>query len=796
MSTPLNRPKETLQGLTHVEVVALRKKFGKNEVPLSSFGSGFLGYFRVFKDPMGLMILALAFIYFFLGEKKDAVIMLIAFIPVSAIDVFLEWRAERALNAFKRTFQATTKVFRDGTLKEIHIQDLVPQDWVALEQGQTIPADGFLHSSSNLSISEAMLTGESIPVSKGDKSEIFAGTLVLTGRAVFRVSSTGIHTKFGKVIELLKSNDDGKSPLQKKINHLVVQVLKIAGVLVVALFFLEWTRGKPLLDSFLVALTFGMASVPEEFPLVFTLYLSLGAWRLAKNGVLVKALPSVETLGSVDVICTDKTGTLTEGKFQLDEMISFPIQNLDQCWKFAILACEPVVVDAMEVAIMEKAPGNMEIRSWQLVYDYEFESDGKHMSHAWRNADGETRVAMKGAIEGVLAHCLDSADVKSKIIELSERLSSRGLRLLGLAGKTSEISGNRIRDESGLNFLGIMAFSDPVRASARKAIAACQAGGVSIKIVTGDHPFTARSVADQLGIVYSRDSLYTGSALMKLTEDQRKDAFRRGKIFSRVSPEQKYDLVRSLKNDGMVVAMIGDGVNDAPAMQIADIGISMGEHATDAARGTAKMVLTQSDFNGVVDAISEGRRIFSNLGKSFSYLIAFHVPVVFLSFFPPIFKMGELLMPIHIVLLELIVHPVSAFTFENLSGSVTKANSEIIHKKKVITSVISGILVSLIALGLFMLNEKLTIEKRRTIAVATVLFGNIGFVLLETPPIFTRRLGITITLLFFSNLLIFKVPFIASYLHFSNIPINTVIFCMIFGMLASVPSWFIRRKIS
>ncbi|MCB9091408.1 MAG: cation-transporting P-type ATPase [Halobacteriovoraceae bacterium] len=782
------------KGLSHKEAQTRLIKYGRNEVVPSALNSKLSEFFKFFKDPMGLMMLALAGIYFLLGETRDAIVMLIAFIPVSAVDVFLELKAQRALRALKATFQVTAKVFRDGELVEISIQEIVPGDWIALEEGQTIPADGNMITTSNLSVSESALTGESFPIEKIDSDEVYAGTSILTGRGIVEIKTTGRNTKFGKIVELLEGTNEGGSPLQKKVRQLVVQIMRIAALLVICLFILELIRGKSPLRSLLISLTFGMASVPEEFPLVFTLYLSLGAWRLAKNGVLVKSLPSVETLGSVNVICTDKTGTLTEGKFQMNELISFSDMPINDQWALAVLACEPVVVDSMELAIKQKAPTEIEAKHWTLIYDYPFEAEGKHMAHAWQNEHGEGIVAMKGAVEGVLEHCCDSKELKEQVRLKTELLSSQGYRLLGLAAKKGAIVGSREKDEEAMSFIAIMTFSDPIRDSAKKALAICQSQKIKVKMITGDHPFTAHAIADQLELEHSHDALYTGADLNLLSESERLKAFKKGAIFSRVTPEQKYELVRALKNDGMVVAMTGDGVNDTPAMKISDIGISMGENATDAARATAKMILIKNDFNGIVYAITEGRRIFSNLRKSFSYLISFHVPVILLSFLPPLLKLGEFLMPIHIILLELVVHPVSAFTFENFQSGSLRVDEGILNKMMLLSSILAGVIVSLTALFLFVMAKGIPLEERRTIALSTVLFGNMGFILLETWPLFTKRLWVTLSLLFFVTIASFEIPIVASYLHLLAPPYHWIGYSFVIGVISSWPSWFVRKK--
>lgn len=769
--------------------------YGRNELLQEHSRSRFDVIIRAIKDPMGLMLLGLSVIYFLLGEKFDALVLLIAYIPITAIDVYLDAHAEKEISVLKSTFQPTAKIMRDGVLKDIAISEIVPGDYIALEEGQTIPADGVVRECADLKINEASLTGESEPVAKNDGDEIKAGTTLISGRGFFEVTATGLNTKFGKIVDLLKSSKEEISPLQKKVNRLVKHVFRFALVLVVFLFVLEILRGKSVYEALLISLTFGMAAVPEEFPLVFTLYLSFGAWRLAQSGVLVKSIPSVETLGSVDVICTDKTGTLTEGKFQLNDIVPiYPIETND-LWRFSLFACEPVIVDAMESAIHEKSPVKIDFSEWSLVHDYPFETEGKHMSHAWKSRSGDSLVAMKGAIEGVLAHCEVTDEDRDKILSMTQELASKGYRLLGLAGKRKPVVGIREKDEERMHFLGILTFSDPIRTSAMDAIEICQKEGIVVKMITGDHPLTAHAIADQLNLKHSHDALYTGAILNKFSKKERMDAFNRGAIFARVTPEQKYELVQALKEQGKIVAMTGDGVNDAPALKIADIGISMGENATDVARSTAKIVLMKNDFNGIVRAVLEGRRIFSSLIRSFSYLISFHVPIVLLAFLPPALGLGDLMLPVHIILLELIVHPVSAFTFENLPvGEVTKGQG-LMNKLTLTTSVFSGLLVTIGALVSFIYSREIPLEERRAYSMSIVLFGNIGFILLETLPAISKRLFITIGSLMGAILIVLFVPQVSTIFRLGAISPIALMVCMGIGILSSLPS-YVWRKIA
>lgn len=784
-----------ISGLSPHEAKTLLEKNGPNEVIPSESESAFSQLKHALLDPMGLMLLGLSFLYLLIGDKTDALVLFIAFIPVTAVDVILELKASKALLALKSTLNPKAKVLRDSQIIEILSREIVVGDVLVFEEGQSLPADGKIIEASALSISEAALTGESIPLEKNNEDVFYAGTTVLSGRALGLVTVTGRKTKYGKIARLLEETETETSPLRKKVDYLVKKVLLVALGLACVLFGVELLRHRPFLESIIVALTFGMAAVPEEFPLVFTLYLSLGAWRLSKHGVLVKSLPSVETLGSVDVICTDKTGTLTEGKFQLEELHpldkTLSDENKDELWTAALMACEIQVIDSMEIAIFAKAPESSKkiIQNWKLIHDYPFELAGKHMSHIWKNEKGEERIAMKGAIEGVLEHCDSSAEEKTKIETLTMHFAQSGKRLLGLATKSGTFSGDRIQDEKNLKFIGVLVFNDPIRPSIKAAIAKCQAAGIQVKMLTGDHPLTAHAVADEVDILHSHDHLYTGDELSKMTEAQRFSAYENGAIFSRVLPEQKHEMVRALKASGKIVAMTGDGINDAPALKLADIGISMGQNATDVARSSAQMILLKNDFSGISEAVFEGRRIFSNLKRSFSYLVAFHIPIILLALCPPLLGWGDLLLPLHIVLLELIVHPVSAFTFENM------AENKRAHKKGVLLSAaqitrsaISGILVSLGALLLFyILSKTKGIDAARSTAFISVLIGNIFFILTETWPSLSLRFYITTLSISLLTLALAFIPTFASIFHFQILGPKELLWALGAGSLALIP---------
>lgn len=787
---------EQTSGLSLEEVKKRQLEFGPNEVVPSRVQSLFSEFLKILMDPMGLMLLVLSGLYALIGETTDAIVLFIAVIPVTAVDVVLEVRSRRALRALQATLRPTAKVIRAKTIQEVSTRDLVPGDILVFEEGQSIPADGKLLRAQNLAVNEASLTGESVPVDKDVGSVFLSGTTVLRGHGEGVIESIGRATQYGKVAKLLNETSETESPLQKKVGILVKRILIFTSIVAVLLFFLELSRTGHWLQSLIVAVTFGMAAVPEEFPLVFTLYLSLGAWRLTKHGVLVKSLPSVEALGSVDVICTDKTGTLTEGHFQLSNFISFDASMTDEfIWTRALMACEINVVDAMEAAIRERAKNFVKIlKPWDLTQDYPFEPLGKHMSHVWVNSQNQQKViAMKGAVEGVLEHCFMTGEDRVRVQIATEKLASQGKRLLGLASRDGSFEGNRISDESNLQFLGILVFDDPVRESAKQAITTCQLQGIRVKMLTGDHPLTAHAVADETGIEHSHDLLFSGTQLSQMNQADRWMAYQRGAVFSRVLPEQKYEMVQALQDVGNVVAMTGDGINDAPALKLADIGISMGANATDVARSSAEMILLKNDFMGIAEAVFEGRRIFANLRRSFSYLVSFHIPVILLALTPPAMGWGDLLLPIHIILLELIVHPVSAFAFENLPAEKRQADRSLLPAKRFFEAALSGMLLSLGSLLLFRLHAG-TFESSRMIAVITVLLGNVFFVVAESWPLRTKRMWLTCGSLMVLTALVVEVPALSQLFHLGAISWLEVFYALLVGMFASIPSLVMRLR--
>lgn len=789
----------TLAGLSSAEAARRRAALGANVFEEPRWRALARDAAELIRDPMGLMLIVLAAVYWGLGERTDAVVLFAALVPVLGVDVLLNIRSHRALAALKKTLTPLCHVIRDGRVQQTRSADLVPGDYLLLEEGQSLPADGRLRDAQALTVNEAPLTGESVPVDKSVGDAFFSGTTVVTGRGVGEVEKTGAQSQMGALADVLRSFETVRSPLRLAIERVVKKAFLIAVGMAFALFGVELLRTGRWAESLILALTLAMAAIPEEFLLVFTLYLSLAAWRLARRGVLVKSLPAVEALGGVDVICTDKTGTLTEGLFQLVEVRPWGATRMDARFEdLLIQACEPAPTDAIEKAIFTWAAGRGAVTDrahagWTLTHDYPFETTGKHMSHVWTRAGGAGRLAMKGAVEGVLEHCAVSPEERRAILAATESEAARGRRLLGLAAREGSFAGRREEDETGLVFLGLLVFTDPVRPQVVDAIGHCRRAGIEVKMLTGDHLLTAHAIAEEIGLPHDHAWMLTGDQIAALSPAERAVAYEKGTLFARLRPEQKMELVDTLRARGLRVAMTGDGVNDAAALKRADVGVSMGKDATDVARSTAQLILLKNDFNGITEAVFEGRRVMASLRASFGYLIAYHVPLLALTMGPPLFGKAAMLLPIHIVLMELIVHPLSALAFDEPSEA--KRFASFIDRRALTASLARGLLLTGAAVGLFLVAP--SPAAGRSLAVIGLVLGNIALVVAEKrqlhphhSPWTARAIGTSLGILATGAALVFS-PLLARVFHTPVAGPSA----FLWGLLAVFPPlwWRVRR---
>jgi Ca2+-transporting ATPase len=620
---------------------------------------------------------------------------------VMAITIIQERRTERALDALRDLSSPRALVLRDGVHRRIAGRDVARGDLVVLAEGDRVPADGILRRSTNLSTDESLLTGESVPVRKvacvearpmdrpggDDLPSVFSGTLVTAGQGIAEIAATGMHSELGRIGKALQKLEPEATLLQKETGRLV-RIFAVVGLVacaaVVVVFALTRGGGVDVWKQGLLAgIAMAMATLPEEFPVVLTVFLALGAWRISKSNVLTRRMPAVETLGAATVLCVDKTGTLTQNRMTLRKLAcgsstldlaalggDLPEEHRGVV-ESAILASKQDPFDPMERALhkagdhLVKDTGRLH-PDWSLAKEYPLTPELLAVAHAWTTGNGdEVVVAAKGAPEAIADLCHLTADDRDGLTREVAALASEGLRVLGVArGKARLGNLPEAQRDLPLSLVGLIGFEDPLRPSVPAAVAECRTAGVRVVMITGDYPATAQSIARQAGLE-NCEALISGPELDRMSDADLACRIKTVRIFARVVPEQKLRIVDALKASGEIVAMTGDGVNDAPALKSAHIGIAMGGRGTDVARESAALVLIDDDFSSIVAAIRLGRRIFDNIKKAIAFILAVHVPIAGLSMLPVFFADWPLLLlPVHIVFLELIIDPSCSLVFE------------------------------------------------------------------------------------------------------------------------------------
>ncbi len=692
----------TRQGLTSDQVKRLQEQYGKNELVAEKKESFFHKVIEIIREPMFLLLLVAAVIYFILGEPRDGIIMLVFVIGIISIDVIQEWKTDKTLNALKDLSAPHITVIRDGKEQRIASVNLVPGDLMIINEGVKIPADGEIIKANDLCIDESTLTGEAIGVWKvtvDDNSEAeadsywrkdycYSGTLVTQGSATVLVDKIGASTEYGKIGADIIAAPESTSPLQKQTGALVKTCTIIAGILFVLVAILTYFNipdhklADRLIESILSGITLAMAMIPEEFPVILTVFLSMGAWRLAKKQSLVRKLPSVETLGAVSVLCVDKTGTITMNKMTVQDTWS-PNGENEKLTEIMGFACETDAYDPMEKAMLaycEKLGITKEyLFNRELITEYAFTNELKMMGHVWNCNDG-ILIAAKGSPERILTICNLSAAEKEQIENKITEMSKKGLRVIGVGSMKLQDKADipNTITECNLTFCGLIGLADPPRDSVKEDIKHCVNAGIRVVMITGDSGITASSIAKQVGIPNS-DKVITGEELDKMSDSELQKQVKDVSIFSRVVPEHKMRIVKAFQENGEIVAMTGDGVNDAPALKHADIGIAMGKRGSEVSREAADLILMDDNFTTIVETIHDGRRIYDNIRKAIGYVFAIHIPIAFSALLAPFFNIRPtdlLLLPVHVVLLELIIDPTCSIVLER-----QPAESNIMNRK-------------------------------------------------------------------------------------------------------------------
>ena len=768
----MNRSVPEQLGLGSKEVMARLARDGYNELPSAKPRSLWAIAWEVVREPMFLLLIGASAIYLLLGDIREALVLFASVFVVMGITFYQERKTERALEALRELSSPRAQVLRDGEWQFVAGRELVVGDLVLVKEGDRVPADAALLKSSNLMVDESLLTGESMPVRKrasevepapappggDDLPFVYFGTLVTQGQGVARVVATGVHTEIGKIGKALQTVVPELSSIQRETRRAVLFFAVIGLALCVLVTVLYGLKRGDWLNGLLAGVTLAMANLPEEFPVVLTVFLALGAWRISQQGVLTRRAPAIETLGSTTVMCVDKTGTLTQNRMAV-QSLWVPGKELDlqapedkflpELIEFAVLASEREPFDPMEKAYhqlaRERAPAAVEkLGAWTLARTYPLSPEQLSVSHVWQaqGSDGYV-VAAKGAPEAIAGLCeLDSAR-RAAIDAQVAKMARDGLRVLAVARGTlprtheNKYSWPSSQSELRLHFVGLTGLADPIRPAVPAALRECYAAGIRTVMITGDYPGTAQAIARQVGLAHP-ETVLSGRELDAMTDAQLRERVAQVDIFARVVPEQKLRLVQAFKANGEIVAMTGDGVNDAPALKAAHIGVAMGKRGSDVAREAASLVLLEDDFTSMVAAVKLGRRIFDNIQKAMCYIVAVHVPTAGMALLPLLFGWPLVFYPVHIVFLEFVIDPACSVAFEAeppekdvMRRPPRPATSRLFNGWMIATSILQGasVLLAVALLYGLVLATGTPEPQARAMAFAAVVLGNVGLIL-------------------------------------------------------------------
>jgi len=682
-------------GLSQSEAQARLTAEGFNELPRGDRRTAFRIVLEVMREPMLALLLGGGVVYLALGNLQEALILLVFAMASIVITVVQETRTERVLEALRDLTSPRALVIRDGTHKRIAGREVVRGDIVILSEGDRVPADALLWQCQDLEADESLLTGESIPVRKlaraaagpdaptrpggDDLPRVFSGALIVRGTGVAEVTATGTRSEIGKIGQSLSTLEAEPPRLQAQTRRLVRLFALVGGVVSVLAVVLYGLFRGGWLDALLAGIALGMSMLPEEFPVVLTVFMAMGAWRISRAHVLTRRATAIETLGSATVLCTDKTGTLTENRMSIAELrlqdgsvftVKASGEQLPGAFRdivrFGILASAPEPFDSMERAFHDLGRRAFERTAEErrsLVRTYGLRPELLAVTQVWRD-DAGSIVAAKGAPEAIAGLCHASPDQLAAIKASVDTMAAEGLRVLGVA--RGRIGGGALPEDPrdfAFEYLGLVGLADPLRAGVRDAVAECRSAGIRVVMITGDYPATAGAIAKQAGLESSR--IMTGEDLRRYADAELAKHVGAVSVFARIMPEQKLRIVNALKANGAIVAMTGDGVNDAPSLKAAHIGIAMGGRGTDVAREASSIVLLDDDFGSVAEAVRLGRRIYDNLRKAMGFIFAVHVPIAGLALLPLISGLPIIFSPIHIAFLEMVIDPVCTLVFES-----------------------------------------------------------------------------------------------------------------------------------
>jgi P-type Ca2+ transporter type 2C len=737
-------------------------RHGANTLPAPK-GSGVLAqaWRQLITEPMFLLLLAAAALYLLLGSLAEGLLLATFALLTIALVLVQNQRSRKALDALRALAAPQARVLRGGVAVQCPAADVVPGDALLLEEGERVAADAVLRSANALAVDESLLTGESLPLAKAVSEKVFGGTLVVAGHGMADVTATGAASEAGRIGTLLNQLDDTPTRLQRDTARLVRVLGALAAVVSVGVVLASVARGSTWIDALLSAIALAMALLPEEFALAMTVFFVIGAWRLAQQRVLVRRSAAIETLGAATVLAVDKTGTLTENRMRVRRAVTLqdawdaaaeaaPAANMQTLLRTAWLATREHTPDPMDRAL-RALPGLQADNGARRLRELPV-ADGRPMYTAlWADARGGGRAAVKGAAEAVLGLCRLPEDAQREWQQRAAELAARGWRVLGVA-----TAANAVGDDMNawpFEWLGLLAFEDPLRPSVPAAVKLAHQAGITVKMITGDAPQTALAIAREAGIVVNHGNALLGSEIDAMDDAALQQAARGASVFARVSPTHKLRLVRAMQANGEVVAMTGDGVNDAPALRAAHIGIGMGARGTDVAREAAALVLQDDDFGHIVQAVSQGRRIFDNLRKVMLYIVAIHVPIAGLALLPLLFGLPPLLLPAHVALTEMVIDPMCTLGYESLRAEARhmqqppRPSSEpLIGRAQLVLGLAQGTLLLAVCLAVYgvALQQGWPAPAARFMAFAALTAGNLTLALVNTTQQALLRTGATV----------------------------------------------------
>jgi len=826
------------QGLTTQEVEAKLRQEGYNELPGSKARNLGKLIWDVISEPMFILLVSCAVIYFFLGELQEAIVLTASVVIVMSIELFQERKTEKALEALKNLSSPRALVIRNGEQIRIPGREVVTDDLIILAEGDRIPADAFILENNLLSVDESLLTGESVPVRKQiwDKQErpstpggddlpfVYSGTLVVSGRGIAQVFATGERTELGKIGKSLKNITEEETRLSQETGRLVKYFALFALLICAVVAIVFYITRKDLINALLTGITLAMSVLPEEFPVVLTVFMALGAWRMSRKNVLVRRLQAIESLGSATVLCTDKTGTITYNKMTLQKIVSNNenialnrattiSEAIRNTLVYSVLGSMREPFDPMEKAI-HKALLEIdsifysELQKYQEIREYPLTDELRAMAKVWKiPGNSNYTIALKGSPEAVIKLCKINAEEIKAIMNQVADLAEEGLRVLAIA--SCEFSQDDLPEkltDLSFHYSGLIGLADPIRETVPEAIKTCYQAGIRVIMITGDYIGTAKAIGKQIGLK-NVDNVIVGSELDQISDKELAERCKQVSIFARVVPHQKLRIVQALKANGEIVAMTGDGVNDAPALKAANIGISMGLRGTDVAREASAIVLTDDDFSSIVSAVKMGRRIYDNLRKSFTYVYSLHLPIAGMAMIPAAFADYPIIyFPVHIAFLELIIDPACSIVFEmekeeeNIMERPPRCVDErLFGPKRLIIGTLQGlgVLILLVLMYFWGINNGMGDNHLRAHIFTTLVFSNL--MLITTNRSWQKNLfqiirtpnkGMTYLFLgvFAIVLLMTQVPSVTNIFHLESMTFMELLTCLVLGNLSV--AWF------